>query len=99
MNYRQAFFMAVVVGLIPGDCGASAQTFEPGTKQVSGQLAVERPSAVSKVKVWTRARWEAQGSIERKTMPNFMPAAIRGDSEWANENILSMISGIFSFIA
>lgn len=60
MNNRQAFFMAVVVGLVAGGCGASAQTFEPGTKQVSGQSTVaEQPSALSKVKIWTRARWEA----------------------------------------
>ena len=60
MNHRQAFFIAVVVGLFAGNCGASAQTFEQGTKQVSGQSTVdERPSAISRVKVWTRARWEA----------------------------------------
>jgi len=60
MDHRQAFFMAVVVGLVAGNCGAWAQTFEQGTRQVSGQSTVdERPSAISKVKVWTRARWEA----------------------------------------
>jgi len=60
MNHRQAFFLVVVVGLVAGDCGASAQTVEPGTKQVSGQSTfAEKPSAVSKVNVWKRARWEA----------------------------------------
>jgi hypothetical protein len=60
MNHAQAFFLIGIVGLVAGDCGVSAQTFEPGTRQVSEQSTVtEKPSAASRFKVWTRARWEA----------------------------------------
>lgn len=60
MNHVQAFFLIGMVALVAGDCGASAQTLEPGTKQLSEQSTVaEKPSAVSRFKVWTRARWEA----------------------------------------
>jgi len=60
MNQIQAFFLIGIVALVVGDCGASAQTLDPGTKTVSEQsTAAEKPSAVSKFKVWTRARWEA----------------------------------------
>jgi hypothetical protein len=60
MNHTRAFFLIGIVGLIATGCAASAQTFQPGTKQVLGQsTATEDPSALSKVKIWTRGRWEA----------------------------------------
>ena len=60
MNRTHVFFLIGIVALVATDCAASAQTFDPGTKQVSRQLTpAEKPSALSKVKVWTRARWEA----------------------------------------
>ena len=60
MNHVQVFFLIGIIGLLAGNCGASAQTLEPGTKPVSEQTTTaEKPSAVSKLKVWTRARWEA----------------------------------------
>jgi hypothetical protein len=60
MNHMQAVFLIAIAGLIPGSCGTSAQTIEPQTKRVSEQWTfVEKPSAVSRVKAWTRARWEA----------------------------------------
>src|SRR3954454_22872092 len=60
MNPKRAFFLVAIAGLITGDCGASAHTFEPGTKQAAEQSTVaERPSTVSRFKLWTRARWEA----------------------------------------
>ena len=60
MNHTQGFFLIGIVGLIATDCSASAQTFEPWTKQASRQsTAGEKSSTLSKVKVWTRGRWEA----------------------------------------
>lgn len=60
MNHVQAFFLVGIVALVAGDCGASAQTLEPKTKPVSEQsTAAEKPSVASKLKIWTRARWEA----------------------------------------
>ena len=60
MNHAQVFFLIGMVALVAGDCGASAQTLEPGTKQLSERSTVdEKLSAVSRFKVWTRARWEA----------------------------------------
>ena len=56
----RAVFLIAIAGLIAGSCGASALTIQPETKGVSQQSAfVEKPSAVSSVKAWTRARWEA----------------------------------------
>ena len=56
----QAVFLIAVAGLIAGSCGASAQTIQAETKRVPEQSTfVEKPSAVSRAKAWTRARWEA----------------------------------------
>lgn len=60
MNQTRAFFLIGIVGLVAAGCAPSAQAFEPGTKQVSGQSTVaEKPSGLSKVRIWTRERWEA----------------------------------------
>lgn len=60
MDHTRAFFLIGIVGLVAADCAASAQTFELGTKQLSGQSSVaEKPSGLSKVKIWTRGSWEA----------------------------------------
>jgi predicted transposase YbfD/YdcC len=59
MNHMQAVFLIAIAGSIAGGCGASAQTIQPETKGVPEQSTfVEKPSAVSRVKAWTRARWE-----------------------------------------
>jgi hypothetical protein len=60
MNHMQVFFLIGTVGLIVGNDGALAQTREFVTGPLVEQTtAVERPTATAKVKMWTRARWEA----------------------------------------
>jgi hypothetical protein len=56
----QAVFLIAIAGSIAGSCGVSAQTIRPGTERVSQQSTfVEEPPALSRLKAWTRARWEA----------------------------------------
>jgi predicted transposase YbfD/YdcC len=100
MNHVQAFFLIGIVGLVAGDCSASAQTFEPGTKQVSEQSTIaEKPSAVSKFKVWTRARWEAARKHWAQDNAKFYACNHKWRQQMADENIPSMISVSFFFIA
>ena len=60
MKHIRAFCLMAIVGLFVGIGDASAQTPDPATKPVAGQsTVVEKSSTLSRVKVWTRARWEA----------------------------------------
>jgi hypothetical protein len=60
MNHMRTLFLIAIAGLIAGSCSASAQAIQPETKGIFGQPTfVEKSSAVSSVKAWTRARWEA----------------------------------------
>ena len=60
MKHIRALCLMAIVGLFVGIGNASAQTPDPATKPVAGQsTVVEKSSTLSKVKVWTRARWEA----------------------------------------
>jgi len=60
MKHIRALFLIAIVGLVVGNGCASAQTLEPGTKRVAEQpTVVEKSSTISRVKVWTRSRWEA----------------------------------------
>lgn len=60
MKHIRAFCLMAIVGLVVGIGDASAQTLELRTKRVAEQsTVVEKSSTLSRVKVWTRARWEA----------------------------------------
>ena len=60
MKHVRALFLIAMVGFAVGNCAASAQTSELGTRRFTEQSTVlEKSSTVSRVKVWTRARWEA----------------------------------------
>jgi hypothetical protein len=60
MNRMRAVLLIAVAGLVVGSFSVSAQTIQPETRGAPGQSTfVEKPSTVSSVKAWTRARWEA----------------------------------------
>lgn len=91
--------MAIVV-LVVSNGGASAQTLGLGTTRVAEQSTlVEKSSTVSRVKVWTRARWEAARKDWARNNAKSILAATSGESKQVAANILSMISESFSFNA
>ncbi|WP_210168422.1 hypothetical protein [Afipia sp. Root123D2] len=61
MKHIRAFCLMAIVGLVVGIGDASSQTPDPVAKRIAEQsTVVEKSSILSKVKVWTRARWEAE---------------------------------------